>query len=266
MTTPTQSIVLRPRFFDRECVFLLVMPALGSLVFVVLLLVHSPKPETIHCERAIQTCTYFFPSFGSGDTYTNAIGDWKASKVVHYKAGDASWKVERTQGPLWLGLQQSDRATIDLFERLSTDLQAFLDDPNRPTFDAVVPPNQNVSYAGFIGIVAFGLLLGYFGFKWWRGWYATLELDQQQRTVTIHRRPMFFTGPRTVTKPVNELRLVEGVERRSVGRGQSAKFARFELRDPQGKLVFRYRTLYDKKSRAKLDGDMKLLADFIQRS
>lgn len=77
---------------------------------------------------------------------------------------------------------------------------------------------------------------------------------------------MFFTGPRTLTKPVKELRLVENVERRAVGRGQTAKFAHFELRDTSGKLVFRYRTLYDRKSRAKLDGDMKLLADFIQRS
>lgn len=238
------------------------MPALGSLVLAVLLIMHSPKPETVHCDRAAQTCTYFFPSFGRGDTYTNALGDWKASKVVHYKKGGASWQVERPQGPLWLGSQQGDRATMDLYTKLSSDLQAFLDSPQRATFDAVLPSSK-VTYVGFVFIQVFGLLLGYFGFRWWRGWYAELELDPRERTITIHRRPMFFTGPRTLTRPAKELRLVENVERRSVGRGQSAKFARFELRDTGGKLVFHYRTLYDRKSRAKLDGDMKLLAEFV---
>src|SRR3954468_7288066 len=119
-------VVLRPRFFDPECVFLLVIPALGALGLAVLLIIHNPQPETVHCDRAAQTCTYFFPSFGAGDTYTNALSDWKASKVVHYKKGGASWKVERGQGPLWLGSQRGDAATMDLYAKLSADLQAFL--------------------------------------------------------------------------------------------------------------------------------------------
>jgi hypothetical protein len=263
---PTANrVVLRPRFFDRECVFLLVTPALGSLLLAVMLALHSPQPETIHCERATQQCTYFFPGFRTGDTYTNALADWKSSKVIHDKQGGASWKVERRQGPLWLGSQQGDQATMALYAKLSADLQAFIDDPNRPTFDAMLPPSK-VTYVAFALIFPFGLLLGFFGFRWWRGWYAELELDPHKRTITIHRRPMFFTGPRTLEKPVSELRLSEDVERRNIGKGQSAKFARFELWDTRGKRVFKYLTLYDNKSRAQLDADMKLLSDFVQRS
>jgi len=259
---PTANrVVFRPRFFDRECVFLLVVPALGSLVLAVLLALHDPKPETVHCDRAAQTCTYFFPSF-VGNTYTNALGDWKKSEVVHYKRGGASWKVTRPQGPLWLGSQQGDQETMDLYTRFSADLQAFLDDPKRPTFDALLPPSK-VTYVGFVFVFLFGLLLGFFGFRWWRGWYCELELDPHERTITIHRRPMFFTGPRTLELSVKDLKLSEHVERRDIGRGQTAKFARFELRNTAGKRVWRYTTLYDKKSRAKLDGDMALLRNLF---
>jgi hypothetical protein len=74
---------------------------------------------------------------------------------------------------------------------------------------------------------------------------------------------MFFTGPRELRMPAADLRLVEGVEKRYLGRGQSAKFARFELRTPAGKQVFRYTIMYDAKNRAALDGYMQLLANHV---
>jgi len=205
-------------------VTLLVLPALGSLVLVAMLLVtrESARIETVHCDRAANLCTYFFPGPFNGDTYTDALSNWKSSKVVTRKTG-TTWKVERGTTPLWLGSDTSDAPTIALYRKLSGDLQAFLGDPARATYDAALPPPPK-SYVGFAFIFLFGALCGFFGFRWWRGWYAELELDPKERTITIHRRPMFFTGPRTLTRAVNELRLVEAVENRYIGRGQRAKF------------------------------------------
>ena len=243
------------------------MPCLGSFVLAVMAvmaLTGTPKPQTVHCDRASGRCTYFFPGPFNGDTYSNAIAEWKSSKIVTRRNGDKTWKVERTSTPLWLGSDTKDAPTLELYRRFSADLQAFLDDPNRPTYDAEFPLPPRGSPVGAVVIIAFGLLLGRFGFRWWRGWYAELELDPAQRTITIHRRPMFFAGPRTVTRHVKDLRLVEAVENRYIGRGQRAKFAHFELREQTtNRRVFKYLALYDGKTRAQLDGDMVLLSRFF---
>lgn len=263
MDPGSNRIVLKPRFFDRECVVLLTLPALGSLVLVFMVLINKPRAETVHCDRASGHCTYFFPGPFNGDTYGDDLAHWKSSTVLTRKSGEMTWKVERTTTSLWLGSDTKDPATIALYRKLSADLQAFLSDPSRPTYDAAIPPVPPKYFPLFF-VVLFGGLMGYFGFRWWRGWYAELVLDPAQRTITIHRRPMFFTGPRTLTRPVSELRLVEAVENRYIGRGQRAKFAHFELRDAAtGKRVFKYLAYYDRKSRAQLDGDMALLARFF---
>lgn len=262
---PTANrIVLRPRLFDRVCVFLLVVPCFGAFMLTVMVLIAHPQPQTVHCDRASGRCAYFFPGPFNGDTYSNAIAEWKHSKIITRRNGDKTWMVERTSTPLWLGTDTTDAATIELYRKYSADLQAFLDDPNRATYDAVFPLPPPVNRAPVIFIIAFGLLLGWFGFRWWRGWYAELELDAATRSIIIHRRPMFFTGPRTVTRHVKDLRLVERVEQRNVGRGNRAKFALFELREQAtDKPVFKYAALYDGRTRAKLDGDMALLARFF---
>lgn len=258
-------LVFRPRLFDRVCVFLLVIPCLGALELAVMALLASPKPQTVHCDRASGHCAYFFPGLLNGNTYSDAITDWKSSKLVTRRNGEKTWVVDRTSTPLWLGNDTDDAPTIALYRKYSADLQAFLDDPNRATYDAEFPLPPRGSPAGVIVIVAFGLLLGWFGFRWWRGWYAELELDPAQRTITIHRRPMFFTGPRRVTHAVRDLRLHEAVEQRNVGRGNRAKFAIFELRDKAtDKRVFKYAALYDGRTRAKLDGEQALLSKFFQ--
>ena len=257
-------IVLRPRVFDRMCVGFLVLCCLGSVELGVMALTHTARPQTVHCDRGSGRCTYFFDGPFNGDTYSNAIAEWKSSKVITRRNGDKTWKVERTSTPLWLGTDTKDAATIALYQRMSADLQAFLDDPTRPTYDAVFPLPPPVSHFPLIFVFGFGLLLGWFGFRWWRGWYATLELDAAQRAITIHRHPMFFTGPRTVTRHVKDLRLVERVEQRSVGRGNRAKFAVFQLREQStDSLVFKYAALYDGRTRAKLDGEMALLSRFF---
>ena len=246
------------------CVAFLVLPCLVAFALPVMVLMHTVKPETVHCDRASGRCTYFFDGPFSGDTYENPIAEWKSSKVVTRRNGAKTWKVERTSTPLWLGSDAKDAPTIALYDKLSADLQAFLDDPARPTFDAVFPL-PHVSYVPLLFVIGFGLLLGWFGFRWWRGWYAELELDAATRSVIIHRRPMFFTGPRTVTRQVKDLRLVEAVENRYIGRGQRAKFAHFELREQAtDRRVFKYLALYDGKTRAKLEGDMALLASFFR--
>ena len=240
------------------------MPCLGVFVLAFMALTYKPMPQTVHCDRASARCTYFFPGPFNGDTYSNAITEWKSSKIVTRRDGEKSWKVERTSTPLWLGTDSDDAPTIELYRKYSADLQAFLDDPTRASYDAAFPIPPRGNPAGLILIVAFGLLLGWFGFRWWRGWYAELELDPAQRTITIHRRPMFFTGPRRVTIAVRELRLRESVEQRNVGRGSRAKFAIFELRDQAtDKRVFKYAALYDGRTRAKLDGDQALLSKFF---
>ncbi|MBV8762538.1 MAG: hypothetical protein JO257_34960 [Deltaproteobacteria bacterium] len=244
---------------------LLLLPALGSLVLVGMLLTTRSRAETVHCDRAANLCTYFFPGPFNGDTYTDALANWKSSKVVARKSA-TTWKVERGTTPLWLGSDTQDAATIALYQQLSADLQAFLGDPARATYDASIPPPPK-RYAGFVFIVLFGALCGLYGLRWWRGWYTELALDPAQRTIAIHRRPMFFTGPRTVTRPVRELKLVEAIENRYVGRGNRAKFAHFELRDAaSGKRVFKYLAFYDRKNRAQLDGDMELLARFFREA
>lgn len=256
-------IVLRPRFFDRECVFLLVVPCLGAAMLTVMALLARPMSETVHCDRASASCTYFFPGMFNGNTYTNPLAEWKSSKLITRKSGEKAWKVERTSTPLWLGWDSSDPSTVALFQKYAGELQTFLETPSQPTFD-VAFPKEPIQRWRVIYIIAFGTFLGWFGFRWWRGWYSTLTLDPAARTITIYRKPMFFIGPRTVTRAASELRLVENVEDRYIGRGNRAKFALFELRDKAtNKRVFKYVTLYDRKSRAQIDGDMALLARFV---
>lgn len=150
------------------------------------------------------------------------------------------------------------------FRAMSDDYRAFVADPARATFDAAW---QGIKPMPLPGAIALAGVCLFFALRWWRGWNAELEIDPSERTVTIRRRPMFFTGPRTLTRPATELRLVEAVENRYVGRGQRAKFVHFELRDAaSGKRVFRYLALYDKKTRAQLDADMALLAQHVQSS
>jgi len=252
-------VTLRPRFFDRLCVFFLVLPGVQALFFAVMLALPHP-PTTLHCERATQACAVFFPSLMGGDRYGYDLGDFKTSHVVVNKAGMVEWKIERGKGPLWIGQATKKDARIEEYRRLADDFQAFLLDPKRTTFDASLAP---VGGAPWPMLIIIGLVMCYFGLRWWRGWYAELELDPAAREITIHRKPMLFTGPRTKKVAASELRLVEAVENRYIGRGQRAKFARIELRDQTGKRVFRYTTLYDQKSRAVLDGYMALLAGFF---
>jgi hypothetical protein len=95
-------IVLRPRFFDRECVVLLLLPALGALVLAGMVLTTTARTETVHCDRAANLCTYFFPGPFNGNTYMDALASWKSSHVVTRKSG-TTWEVERGTTPLWLG-------------------------------------------------------------------------------------------------------------------------------------------------------------------
>ena len=243
---------------------MLVLPCLGTFVLAFMVLTYKPAPQTVHCDRASGRCTYFFPGPFNGDTYENPIAEWKSSKVITRRNGDKTWKVERTSTPLWLGTDTKDASTIALYDQFSADLQAFLADPARPTFDAAFPIAPIPNRFPLVFVMGFGLLVGWFGFRWWRGWYTTHELDAAQRAITIHRHPMFFTGPRTVTRHVKDLRLVERVEQRSVGRGNRAKFAVFQLREQStDSLVFKYAALYDGRTRAKLDGEMALLSRFF---
>jgi hypothetical protein len=252
-------VTLRPRFFDRLYVTLLVLMAVGSAIGIGLSLIPQGPPH-LHCERAANTCTMFWPSPMIGSTYDYDLSTLKNSRTYKDKGG-TGWKVDWGARPLWLATSSNDPAAIAAYTRLAADFQAFLTDPSRPTFDGTygAPPKPRI----WIFILAFGLVCGYFGFRWWRGWYAEIELDSAARELTIHRRPMFFTGPRTKKYAASELRLSEHVDKRSLGRGQSAKFATFELRDAHGKRVFKYTTMYDGKHRAVLDGHMALLRDFF---
>ena len=256
-------VTLRPRFFDRLCVFFLVLPGLQALLFAVLSMTSTAKQSTFHCDRAATTCRVFWPSLFGGNRYSYDLRDLKTSRLGQDKAG-TSWVVDRGTGPLWLGQSTKDPKVIAEYQRFSADLQAFLGDPSRPTFDASYgqakkPPSPWL-------LLAIGAVFLAFGLPWWHGWYAELELDSAAREITIHRRPRLFTGPRTQKYAASDLRLGEGVENHYIGRGQRAKFVRFELRDASGKRVFRYLTLYDARSRAKLDGDMQRLQDFFGRA
>lgn len=256
-------IVLRPRFFDRLYVVLLVAAGLGGLAFPVVFLIAGSQPhiETVHCDRASDTCTYSFPSLFGNDTYTNRLTTWTSSKAIEERDHSVSWKVERATTPLWLGTRTTDPALVAIYRAQAGELQVFLADPTRTTFDEHFEIPRSGSPAGIVLVGLLGLILAYYGFRWWRGWYAELEFAGDD--VIIRRRPMFFTGPRELRMPRAELRLVEAVEKRYLGKGQSAKFARFELQTRDGKRVFRYTTMYDGKSRAVLDGYMQLLANHV---
>jgi hypothetical protein len=253
-------VILRPRFFDRLCVCLLLFPGIQMLVMAVLFAL-GPKPATLHCDRGTQSCQTFFPTlFLGGNHYNYDLGDFQASHVVPNRDGTYSWKVDRGKGPLWLGIATKDPAKVAQYRRMAADLQTFLDHPQTATFDASFQTIGTAPWWLFVGV---GLLACIYGFRWWRGWYAELELDRAAREITIHRRPMFFTGPRTVKLAASDVRLDEAIERRYVGNFQRALFARFELRDTHGKRVFRYATLYDKKSCAQLDGYLVALKSFF---
>ena len=252
-------VTLRPRFFDRLCVCLLLLPGIQMVVMAVMFMA-GPRPGTVHCDRGTQECIAYYPSLFGGNHYHYDLGDWHASHVVQSKDGTYNWKVERGAGPLWLGLTTKDQALVARYQQMASDLQTFLDHPHSATFDASF---QTMKPAPWPMLIIIGLVMCYFGLRWWRGWYAELELDPAAREITIHRKPMLFTGPRTKKLAASELRLAEAVENRYIGRGQRAKFARIELRDQTGKLVFRYTTLYDNKSRAVIDGYMQLLAGFF---
>jgi hypothetical protein len=197
------------------------------------------------------------------DTYSDQLSNFTASTVVEHKDHTASWKVERTTRPLWLGNQTGDAQLLAIYRDRSADLQAFLADRGRATYDARFELPRTGSPAGIVVIGLFSLLLAYFGFRWWRGWYAELEVAGDE--IIIRRRPMFFTGPRELRMPMGDLVLSEHVEKRYLGKGQSAKFALFELRTREGKRVFKYTTMYDQKSRGVLDGYMQLLGSHISR-
>lgn len=254
-------MTLRPRFFDRFYVSLLVLWAVGGVIGAGLALIPQ-GPAHLHCERAPNKCTMFWPSPMIGSTYEYDLSTLKNSRTYTDKGG-TGWKVDWGARPLWLATSSNKAADIKLYTQLASDFQAFLADPSHPTFDATygAPPAQ---VPIFMVILAFGLFAGYFGFRWWRGWYATLEVDHAAREITIHRKPMFFTGPRTQKYAARDLTLSEHVDKRYLGRGASAKFAKFELRDQQGKRVFKYTIMYDNKNRAVLDGYMQLLRDFIR--
>jgi len=255
-------VTLRPRFFDRLCVCLLLLPGIQMVVMAVMFMA-GPRPGTVHCDRGTQECIAYYPSLFGGNHYHYDLGDWHASHVVQNRDGTYEWKVERGQGPLWLGLATKDKATVAHYQQLAAELQAFLEHPHSATYDASF---QTMKAAPWPLLLIVGLIATFYGFRWWRGWYAELELDPGARELTIHRKPMFFTGARTRTYAAKDLRLLERIENRYVGRGQRAKFARFELRDLQGKRVFRYTTMYDAANRAVLDGYMALLKDFVAQA
>jgi hypothetical protein len=252
--------VFRPRFFDQLCVALLVLSGLMALVLAGLSL-RGPTATTFHCDRASQACEAYFPSLFGGDRYEYPLATLRTSQVIDRASGEASWMIDRTTGPLHLGQDSKQPEIIAGYRHMAADLQAFLNDPTRPAFDASFTLQTHAPVAA---LVIVGLVMALLGFRWWRGWAAELELDRTADTLTIHRRPMFFTGPRRVTLPRRELRLREAVQLRYVGKGQRAKFARFELRDARGRRVFAYATLYDAKSRATLDGYLATLGAFCQ--
>ncbi len=254
-------MTLRPRFFDRLYVTLLVMIALGGVIMGALSL-RPLAPAHLHCERGANQCTMVWPSAFVTDGYSYDLSTLKNSRTYAGTHGGTGWRVDWGTRDLWLAQPSTDPAAVATYTRLARDFQAFLADPSRTTFDG------SYAVAGLpvglvISVLAFGLVCGFFGVRWWRGWYAELEIDKAAGEITIHRRPMFFTGPRTVKLARRDLQLLESVEKRYLGRGQSAKFARFELHDTRGKRVFSYTTMYDRKSRAVLDGYMALLQEFF---
>lgn len=230
---PTANrIVLRPRFFDRLCVVFLVWPGLVAIALGISG-AFPIQPTTLHCDRTSGQCVM-------------------TSSSIFHNESSITVPIEK----LWLGHNPTPDEN-----QLAANFRAFVADGTRATFDAtwrtVKPPPPAIA-------IVMGLLLVLAGGRWWRGWYSELELAGDE--IIIRQRPMFFTGPRERRFGKRDVQLVEGVENRYVGRGQRAKFARIELRAEDGKPVFRYSTLYDKKSRAVLDGYMQLLASHISRS
>ena len=113
-------------------------------------------------------------------------------------------------------------------------------------------------------LAVMGIVMCSFGFRWWRGWYAELELDTAAGVIRAHRKPMLLGGPRRVTWSRSEVKLETAVSKRSVGRGQRAMFVAIALRDQAGKRVFRYTTLYDRKSKGPLDEQLAALRAFFE--
>lgn len=253
-------IAFRPRVFDRVCVCLLVLPGLQMVIAAVLLAI-GPRPSELHCDRATRSCTTFFPTaFHGGDTYRHDLAPLHDSRVVEVPGREQAWKVGNGSAEIILGQGTRVAERIAQYRQLASDFQAFLADPQRATFDVTY---RDLTAPPFWLFAIMGFVMSYFGFRWWRGWYAELELDGAAGVIRIHRKPMWLGGPRRLVVARADARLEASVQRRAVGRGQRANFAVIALRDAAGKRVFNYTTLYDRKSKAALDEHMAALHAFF---
>jgi hypothetical protein len=231
------EVAFHPRILDRCLATVILLVGLTLLLATGGQMFWRPT-HTLDCDRT--TCHATYPSlFGDGAT-TIDLADLRDSRVT--TIGDQTeWTAKSHGKTIDVGLRTSDDDVIATYQRLAPQLQAFLDDPTKPTFSARYPWRSGLHPWLFLVL---GVLVTWWGGRWIRGWHAELVFDKAAGTVTIRQRP--FGGRRTI--PLADIARIEGSDRVVQSLYGAMRYARLRMIGKNGKVLWHYRTMFDAKS------------------
>jgi len=246
----SEAVRFRPRAITQLGMWALLVFG-GSNLLLAYRQTSGPPLAELHCSRTTHECKeHSSDAFGLTDDYTYGFKLLTNSRVEQIREG-TEWVVTDGDTVRSLGGATRDAAQAAEYRRLAAGFEDFLTDPHRDRFDAVYQAvGMSLPLATiFLAVLAIGAL--YLAFSWWRGWVADLCFDRAAGTVTIDRRPMFFTGKRRMALHLAQLVPVFVEEDRAqtflgrYGPIKTVKFVRIELRDREGTTYFSYAMPYD---------------------
>lgn len=258
-TESALTLAFAPRLFDRIVVAILLLAGLESAYLVARLAIWKPA-SSVTCSRAAGTCVAEVGSMVGTQTFALPIASLARSRVVAGRHG-ARWLVARDGNDFELGTPSTDAARIATYRRLADQLDAFLGDRSAPAFSA-----SYTSFDATAGLIVapVAVLLIVLALRWWNGWRATLVFDRAAGQLAIVRRPALFGGGRR-TYALAEVAGVETSQTRTVTTRGTFLTTKLVVRARDGRALFGYRMLLDRKARAATAARCEAARAFLAR-
>ncbi len=252
MARETLTVEFRPRLWEAFWATLVLLVGLSQLVLGAAFTFTKPTAE-LTCDRA--SCHLVAHTlFGGTQDFT-----LETAALQHSRVNQGAWVVDKQGQRFELGSPTSDAELSRRYVQLAAELQAFLDDPGKPTFTASFPAGTPPMTALFFVIGALAIA---WGLKWRRGWKASLVFDRAAGTLVIHQRPW----GRTRTIPLSDISRVSASDRVAHTLYGNLRWEDIAVHGAGGRPLWRYRTMFTRKTYRHVQESLASMQSFLSRS